>query len=96
MGRARRDAFRLTGELLEVKIKPSLPIGESGVDAFGRSPVFNDEGDRLRGIANIGREDVHRRGLAPVIPACGCSVPRAIIWCSISPMPCPSPKWETG
>ena len=27
------DVFRLTGELLEVKVKPSLPIGKSGIDA---------------------------------------------------------------
>ena len=60
------DACRLTGELIEVKLKPSLPIGESGYDAFGNQPVFVDEGDRLRGIANIGREDVLIEGLAPI------------------------------
>jgi predicted amino acid racemase/arginase family enzyme len=61
-----RDAFLLTGELLEVKTKPSLPIGTMGVDAFGRRPVFEDKGDRLRGILNIGREDVVIEGLTPV------------------------------
>ena len=45
-----RDAFLLSAELLEVKTKPSMPIGESGVDAFGKRPVFRDRGDRLRGI----------------------------------------------
>ncbi|MFC2248478.1 alanine racemase [Labrys portucalensis] len=60
-----RDAFELTGELLEVKVKPSMPIGKSGIDAFGNVPVFIDEGDRLRGIANIGREDVIAEGLMP-------------------------------
>ncbi|KNY15490.1 alanine racemase [Shinella sp. SUS2] len=63
-----RDAFELTGELLEVKTKPSLPIGQSGIDAFGNVPVFVDEGDRLRGIANIGREDVIAEGLIPTRP----------------------------
>lgn len=63
-----RDAFELTGELLEVKLKPSLPIGKSGVDAFGQVPHFIDEGDRLRGIANIGREDVMVDGLIPTNP----------------------------
>ncbi|GLS22434.1 alanine racemase [Labrys miyagiensis] len=62
------DAFELTGELLEVKVKPSLPIGKSGVDAFGNTPHFIDEGDRLRGIANIGREDVMVDGLIPTNP----------------------------
>src|SRR5262245_17095825 len=61
-----RDAFLLTGELLEVKTKPSLPIGKAGLDAFGRKPVFEDRGDRLRGILNIGREDVVVEGLTPV------------------------------
>jgi predicted amino acid racemase len=61
-----RDAFLLSGELLEVKLKPSLPIGRSGLDAFGQKPEFTDEGDRLRGIANIGREDVIVEGLQPI------------------------------
>lgn len=63
-----RDAFELSGELLEVKVKPSMPIGKSGIDAFGNVPVFIDEGDRLRGIANIGREDVIAEGLIPTRP----------------------------
>lgn len=63
-----RDAFLLQGELLEVKIKPSVPIGQMGVDAFGKRPVFEDKGERLRGILNIGREDVIVEGLTPVTP----------------------------
>src|SRR6185312_7176188 len=62
------DACRLTGELIEVKLKPSLPIGVSSYDAFGSQPVFVDEGDRLRAIANIGREDVLIEGLMPINP----------------------------
>ena len=49
-------------------MKPSMPIGISGVDAFGGRPVFQDIGERLRGIVNIGREDVHIEGLLPVAP----------------------------
>ena len=60
------DACRLSGELIEVKLKPSRPIGQSGYDAFGNQPVFVDEGDRLRAIANIGREDVLIEGLTPI------------------------------
>ncbi|MBO2454799.1 alanine racemase [Actinomadura barringtoniae] len=63
-----RDAFLLTGELLEVKVKPSVPIGETGVDAFGGKPVFEDRGLRPRGILNIGREDVAVEVLLPVDP----------------------------
>jgi predicted amino acid racemase len=61
-----QGAFTLAGELLEVKVKPSMPIGTAGVDAFGQRPRFVDEGDRLRGIANIGREDVIVEGLMPL------------------------------
>lgn len=63
-----RDAFLLTGELLEVKVKPSVPIGETGVDAFGGKPVFEDRGLRSRGILNVGREDVAVEALLPVDP----------------------------
>lgn len=59
------DAFTLEAELIEVKRKPSLPIGETGMDAFGRKPVFEDKGDMIRGILNIGREDVDIDGLSP-------------------------------
>lgn len=60
-----RDVFTLSGELLEVKVKPSMPIGTMGVDAFGNRPQFEDKGDRLRAIVNIGREDVAVEGLVP-------------------------------
>jgi len=60
------DAFQLAADLIEVKIKPSRPIGRSGFDAFGNQPVFVDEGDRRRAIANIGREDVLVEGLTPI------------------------------
>jgi predicted amino acid racemase/arginase family enzyme len=63
-----QDAFRLTGELLEVKTKPSMPIGKMGLDAFGRKPVFVDKGKRRRGILNLGREDVVVEGLVPTDP----------------------------
>lgn len=62
------DAFQLSADLIEVKLKPSLPIGVSGYDAFGNQPVFRDEGDRMRAIANVGREDVIVEGLTPVRP----------------------------
>ena len=61
-----RDIFVLSGELLEVKKKPSVPIGTMGVDAFGGRPHFEDKGERLRGIVNIGREDVAVEGLTPL------------------------------
>ena len=63
-----QDAFLLTAELIELKAKPSVPIGQLGEDAFGGKPVFEDQGTRLRGILNVGREDIVVEGMTPVRP----------------------------
>jgi len=60
----RGDAFTLEAELVEMKTKPSLPEGETGFDAFGNRPRFEDRGDRVRGIVNLGRVDIRLEGLA--------------------------------
>jgi predicted amino acid racemase len=60
----RDDAFTLEGELVEIKTKPSLPDGETGPDAFGRRQRFEDRGDRVRGIVNVGRVDLAPEGLS--------------------------------
>jgi predicted amino acid racemase len=52
------DAFTLVAEVIESKIKPSLPEGEIGIDAFGTIPTFVDRGIIRRLILNIGRQDV--------------------------------------
>ncbi|WP_071394395.1 ornithine racemase Orr [Bacillus tuaregi] len=61
-----QDAFILSTELVELKEKPSVPIGNIGVDAFGQKPVFKDKGQMLRGIVAIGRQDTDYEGLIPV------------------------------
>jgi predicted amino acid racemase len=38
----RRVAFVLEAEIVEVRTKPSKPIGLIGADAFGKVPVFED------------------------------------------------------
>ena len=63
-----QDAFVLHAEVLERKRKPSVPIGERSEDAFGRRPTFKDQGDRVRALLNVGREDVQIDGLAPLTP----------------------------
>jgi predicted amino acid racemase/arginase family enzyme len=60
------DAFQLSAEIIELKKKPSVPIGETGMDAFGKTPVFSDRGDILRAILSVGREDVVIDNLSPV------------------------------
>lgn len=49
--------FNLEVEVIEVKVKPSVPIGEIGRDAFGQVPTFEEKGDLKRIIAAIGRQD---------------------------------------
>lgn len=63
-----QDAFRLYAEVLELKKKPSLPLGERGQDAFGRHPLFEDRGECWRALLNLGHEDVEVDGLAPLDP----------------------------
>ena len=57
------DVFKLEAEIIELKDKPSLPIGEPGVDAFGRKPVYEDQGEMVRAICAVGRQDVGIDGL---------------------------------
>ena len=54
----RSDAFTLRAEVLEIRRKPSYPIGELTIDAFGNEPVFEDRGVRTRLLLNLGRRDV--------------------------------------
>lgn len=54
----RMDALTLRAEVVEVKDKPTYPIGEFAIDAFGRKPVYEDRGIRRRAIVALGRADV--------------------------------------
>ena len=60
------DTFVIGGEVLELKVKPSVPEGEIGRDAFGRTPVFEDRGKRLKAILDLGEQDVMPSGLYPL------------------------------
>lgn len=59
------DAFTVSAQLIEIQRKPSIPIGTSGVNAFGERPVFSDNGEQIRGILKIGRQDTTSDGLTP-------------------------------
>lgn len=61
-----QDAFQLVAEIVEIRRKPSMPIGEKGLDAFGNQPVFQDRGYRLRAICALGRQDVHPNDITPL------------------------------
>lgn len=61
-----QDAFLLHAEVIELKEKPSAPVGERGEDAFGHRPAVADRGEVARALLNVGREDVDIEGLTPL------------------------------
>ena len=52
-----QDVFRLKAEVIEVKNKPSHPVGTIAVDAFGHTPVYVDRGMRKRALLGVGKVD---------------------------------------
>lgn len=61
-----QDAFKLVCQIVECKEKPSFPIGEIGVDAFGNKPVYEDRGILKRAIIAIGKQDINIDSLIPM------------------------------
>jgi len=61
------DAFTLIAEVIESKIKPSLPYGDVYQDAFGNKPKFIDRGLIKRIILGVGLQDVLVSGLTPLL-----------------------------
>ena len=51
---------------MELKEKPSLPIGEVGVDAFGQKPYYEDRGIIKRAIIAIGQQDTDPGSMEPL------------------------------
>lgn len=51
------DTFVLRAEIIELKTKPSYPIGELFVDAFAQKPAFIDRGIRKRALLYVGKAD---------------------------------------
>ena len=58
------NAFKLIAEVIESKVKPSLPFGEIGQDAFGNIPVFKNRGMHQRAIIALGKQDTPISGLS--------------------------------
>ncbi len=63
-----QDVVTLEAEIVELQEKPSYPIGEIGVNAFGERMQYMDIGIRARAIAAIGRQDMDCDGLIPLNP----------------------------
>ena len=59
------DVFTLEAEIIELKDKPSIPIGQVGMNAFGKVPEFKDKGNILRAILSVGKQDVDHNEIIP-------------------------------
>ncbi len=60
-----RHAFTVVADVIEVRVKPSLPDGVVTVDAFGRTPHWDDLGLRRRAVLAMGEQDLRVSGLRP-------------------------------
>ena len=60
------DTLILEAQIVELKEKPSLPIGEVGVDAFGQKPYYEDRGVIKRAIIAIGKQDTDIDSMEPL------------------------------
>ncbi|MCF7925239.1 MAG: alanine/ornithine racemase family PLP-dependent enzyme [Candidatus Izimaplasma sp.] len=81
------DVFTFEAEVIESKIKPSVPIGQIGMDAFGNTPEFEDKGIIRRVILGVGRQDVDHEELIPLdtVEVIGSSSDHIIVDVSHSP-----------
>lgn len=52
-----QDVFTLKAEVIEVKEKPTHPVGEIFIDCFGRKPQYEDLGVRKRALVAMGKLD---------------------------------------
>jgi predicted amino acid racemase len=59
------DAFKLVAEVIESKVKPSMPFGQVAQNSSGQVPSFPDLGEMRRVILGIGLQDVLVSGLTP-------------------------------
>lgn len=54
----RMDAFTLKAQVIEVRDKPSHPVGKIFMDAFGNFPTYVDRGIRRRALLGMGKLDL--------------------------------------
>jgi predicted amino acid racemase len=52
-----QDVFTLKAEIIEVKEKPSHPVGQLAFDAFGNVQTYEDRGVRKRALLALGKVD---------------------------------------
>ena len=60
------DAFTIEAQIVECKVKPSMPIGTIGKNSYGVRPEFTDRGKRTRAILAMGRQDIDSETMWPI------------------------------
>lgn len=60
-----QNAVTLVAEVIEAKIKPSVPEGQLVQNAFGEFPEFIERGDIQRSILDLGQQDIQLEGITP-------------------------------
>jgi len=62
------NLYILKAEIIEVNSKPTVPLGELGLDTFMESKTFVDRGERKRALLALGHQDVTSENVWPVDP----------------------------
>lgn len=52
-----QDIYTLKAEIVELRDKPTHPVGKITIDCFGHKPVYEDRGIRRRALLGMGRVD---------------------------------------
>ncbi len=60
------NIFTLELEVIEIEDKPSVHIGETGLNSFGEVAVYEDKGIMKRAIVGCGRQDVDISMIEPL------------------------------
>ncbi len=60
------DVFTLEAEIIEARVKDTLPSGKQGLNAFGEKIEYIDLGKRKRAILAIGKQDVDHDDITPL------------------------------
>ena len=62
------NLYILKAEIIEVNRKPTVPLGELGLDTFMKPKTFVDRGARKRALLALGHQDVSSENIWPVDP----------------------------
>ncbi|MFA5560721.1 MAG: alanine racemase [Acholeplasmataceae bacterium] len=75
------DVITVVAQIIEIKNKPSMPDGKTGMDAFGNRVFFTDKGPMNRAILALGKQNVDCNNLIPTDDSeiLGCSSDHLIL-----------------